>query len=641
MCGICGVIEPARGRSAESLGRRLAAMTATLGHRGPDGSGAWVDASRGIALGHRRLAVLDRSDAAAQPMQSRDGRYVLTYNGELYGFQPLRAQLEGLGARFRGHGDSEVLLAAIERWGVEAALERVDGMFAFAVWDAHAGRLSLVRDRIGKKPLYYASLAGRFLFGSELKALRAHPGFRPPVDPDSLAALVRDSYVPAPRTIYSGVEKLEAGSLLHVRVSDGPQLEPARRWWDLRAVFDAGAREPLDLAPEAAGDALADLLRAAVAQRVVADVPVGALLSGGVDSAVVVATLRELVPGVLKTFTIAREDSALDESRAARRVAEQLGTEHHTLVATPQRALELIPQLPALYDEPFADTSQIPMALVCRFARAQVTVALSGDGGDELFCGYDRYFQVHRTWWAMQRLSPRARQRLARLLGRLDPLRFERVVDALGARDLEDLFGRANARHPDVRALVPDCQPQRLRPVRGPLGVGDPFARMAWLDQVGRLPESILVKVDRASMATGLEVRSPLLDTRIVRFCAGLPQALKVSGGERKWLLRRVLARSLPGGLTQGPKRGFGVPIGAWLRGPLRDWAEALLEPRALRDGGLLDPTAVRAVWQQHLTGRRDRRFLLWNLLSFQAWQAAQRDVDGRSDAFPYISVQA
>jgi asparagine synthase (glutamine-hydrolysing) len=640
MCGICGVIEPVRAGGADSLRSRLEAMTFALRHRGPDGSGVWWDAGSGVALGHRRLAVLDRSDAAAQPMRSGDGRYVLSYNGELYDFQALRVELERSGARFRGHGDTEVLLGAIERWGLESALERVDGMFAFALWDRRERRLSLVRDRIGKKPLYHAWQGDRFLFGSELSALHAHPGFRPEIDPDGLAALVRDSYIPAPRTIHAGVEKLAAGSLLHVRVEGRPRIDSVRRWWDLRGDFEAGARAPLPLTRDAAADAFVERLRAAVRRRLSADVPVGALLSGGIDSAAVVACMRELAPGPLKTFTIGSADARFDESAAARRIAAQLGCEHHTLLATPRRALDLLPRLPALYDEPCADTSQIPMALVSELARGEVTVALSGDGGDELLYGYDRYFACRRRWRALGPLPPGLRRRLARSLRSVDPLRFERAADALEASDIEDLFARANARHPDVATLVPAADPGAL-PRASPLGVGDPLLRMAWLDWNQRLPESILVKVDRASMGVGLEVRSPLLDASLVSFCARLPRAVKLASRERKWLLRRAFARFRGAPVGLAPKRGFGVPIGDWLRGPLRDWAEDLLSPVALQRSGLLAGPAVRAIWEQHLSGRRDRRFLLWNLLSFQAWYAARADVRRSADALPCSRVRA
>jgi len=573
-------------------------------------------------------------------MRSPDRRFVLTYNGEIYGAEALRSELSARGIVFRGRCDTEVLLAAIARWGVEAALERVDGMFAFAVWDAERRRLTLARDRMGKKPLYYASLGGRFLFASELKALHAHPLFRASVDPNAVAELIRHSYVSAPHTIYTDVSKLAAGTLLHVPIRDGPRPASPRRWWDLRQVFEEGAQDQLDLPPAAAAEVLESLLRDAVAQRMSADVPVGALLSGGVDSATVVALMQGAASRPVRTFTVGYEEADMDESAAARRVAERLGTEHRTLMATPDMALELIPRLPALYDEPFADTSQLPSALISRLAREHVTVALSGDGGDELFLGYDRYFRCRERWRAMAWLALPARRRLARGLRGLDPVRFERAAHALAATDVEDLFRRTNDRCADVNALVPGADPDQGRTVRAPAFLRDPLSRMAWQDLAGRLPESILVKVDRASMGFGLEVRSPLLDARVVRLCARLPHSLKARRGERKWLLRRVLERHVPPGVSAGPKRGFGVPIGRWLRGPLRDWAESLLSPRRLREGGLFDAEGVRAIWAQHLSGQRDRRFLLWNLLSFQAWQLATERSVGLGDALPSLRLE-
>jgi asparagine synthase (glutamine-hydrolysing) len=622
VCGICGFLEPRPGVPQDSLERTALGMARALRHRGPDAQRAWADAERGVALGHARLGILDLSEAGAQPMVSASGRYVLAYNGELYDFRELRAELRGLGHAFRGESDTEVLLVAIEAWGVEAALERALGMWAFALWDRVGGELVLARDRIGKKPLYYGWVDGRLLFGSELSALHAHPGFRAEIDPDALGFLVQYSYVPAPHSIYRGIAKLPAGSLLRLRPGAGPGSARPGRFWRLEDVVEAGAREPFRGSVEEAVDALEALLGDAVERRMIADVPLGGLLSGGVDSAAVVSLMQARAGSPVRTFTIGFEEQSHDESEGARRVAVHLGTEHHTLVARPGDALALIPDLPALYDEPFADTSQIPTALVARLARSQVTVALSGDGGDEVLAGYDRYFRALARWRALGAVPAAWRRAAARWLQRLAPVRSERAVMALGAAGLRELFVRMNARCPDPTRFVPEAQPLASAfsaPEAGPRV--PPLSWMMWLDTAQRLPESILTKVDRASMGVGLEVRCPLLDTRVIELLARMPEDWKVREGRRKWLLRRVLARHLPTDLVGPEKRGFGVPLGDWLRGPLRDWAEALLDPSALERDGLLDASAVRAVWDQHLTGRRDRRFLLWNLLMFQAWR--------------------
>lgn len=625
MCGICGFMEPGPGVARDSLDRTALAMARSIRHRGPDDQRAWSDAERGVALGHARLRILDLSEAGAQPMVSESGRYVLVYNGELYDFVELREELRGRGHRFRGESDTEVLLAAIDAWGVERALERALGMWAFAVWDRQRGELVLARDRIGKKPLYYGWVDGRFLFGSELAALHAHPGFRAEIDPDAVGFLVQYSYVPAPRSIYRGVAKLPAGSLLRVRPGQGGPSGPPVSWWRLDEVVEAGARRPFEGSREEAVDAFEALLGDAVERRMLADVPLGGLLSGGVDSAAIVSLMQARARGPVRTFTIGFEERSHDESEGAARVAAHLGTDHHTLVARPRDALELVPDLPSLYDEPFADTSQIPTALVARLARSQVTVALSGDGGDELLAGYDRYFKILTRWRGLGWLPAGLRHEAARGLRRLAPVRAERAALALEAGNLRELFVAANARCPDPSVFVPAARPLPTAfsaPEAGP--DVPPLSWMMWLDAALRLPESILTKVDRASMAVGLEVRCPLLDTRVVALLARMPEPWKVRRGERKWLLRRVLERHLPPDLPGRAKRGFGVPLDRWLRGPLRDWAEALLDPRALAQDELLDGPAVQAVWEQHLAGRRDRRFLLWNLLVLQAWR--QRD---------------
>jgi len=630
VCGICGFVEPEPGpvRAAEALARTAAAMARTLRHRGPDAEGTWVDAGAGLALGHRRLAVQDPSPDGAQPMRSADGALVLAYNGEIYNFRALRGELERAGVGFRGHSDTEVLLEAIAAWGIERALERAEGMFAFALWDARARRLHLARDRVGKKPLYWARRGRALWFGSELKALRAHPRFSAEVDREALACFVRFSYVPAPHTIYRGVHKLEAGSRVSFAVdaSGAGAPEPAR-FGPVSGLAARAVRDPFAGSPEAALDALDARLGDAVERRLVADVPLGALLSGGVDSALVVALMQERSAQPVRTFSVGYREAALDEGPHARRVAEHLGTRHTPLLVTPEEAREVIPRLPALYDEPFADTSQLPTALVCALARRHVTVALSGDGGDELFAGYPRYFRCAQRWRALRPLPLALRRLLADGARRVAPQTLERAADALEAPGLEALFAEANARHPAHWSLVRGARGTLAAAVAAPPapsgeGPRDPLARLRAADLGGRLPESILVKVDRASMGVGLEVRSPLLDAEVIALALRIPTSVHVRGGRPKWLLRELLARRVPRALFERPKQGFGVPLGAWLRGPLRAWGEALLAPERLRREGFLDVARVRACWEEHLAGR-DRRFLLWNLLTFQAWLEA------------------
>ncbi len=622
MCGIAGFVEHPSRHDAEQLRAMAGRMAQTLERRGPDALGIWVDAGAGVALGHRRLSVLDRSERAAQPMRSRCRRWTVVYNGEVYDHPALRRELEALGHAFRGHGDSEVLVEAISRWGPEGAARRCNGMFAFAAWDARERELTLVRDRLGEKPLYYGASRSGLVFGSQLAALRAHPGFQPRIDRDALAFFVGHSYVPAPRSIHTDARKLPAGTLLRFRPGDDPLARTPRPWWSLRRVAEEAAlRAPLD--PADAEASLDAQLRESVERRMRADVPVGAFLSGGIDSSLVVALMQQLAGDVpVRTFSLGYAEAEHDETPWAEGIARHLGTRHRTVIATPGAALEAIPRLAAVFDEPFADTSQIPTLLVCELARREVTVALSGDGGDELFAGYDRYFRCLDRWRRLARWPAVARRSVARSLETLAPLACDRLAHALAASGPTDLFVRANARTPRVARIVPGAggAPDLLHAPQSWAQHPDPLREMMWLDLAGTLPESILVKVDRASMGVGLEVRTPLLDPRVVALALGLPRELLVAGGERKWLLRRVLERYVPRALFDRPKRGFGVPLGSWLRGPLREWAEALLEPRRVREAGHLEPAWVRAVWRQHLSGRRDRHLLLWNLLVFQAW---------------------
>lgn len=647
MCGIAGFLDSSGRQSGDALASTVSAMAETLAHRGPDGHGAWVDPDAGVALGHRRLAILDLSPEGHQPMSSPGGRYVLSYNGEVYNFKELRRQLAAEGHRFRSGSDTEVLVAGIERWGLETALERLNGMFAFALWDRRERTLSLVRDRLGEKPLYYGWMGRAFVFASELKALRAHPAFVDEIDRGALALYFRHNCVPAPHSVYRHVRKLLPGTLLTVPAGATSLADLATEaYWSARDAAAAGTRQPFDAAPEELEDELDHLLRDAVRLRMRADVPLGAFLSGGIDSSVVVALMQAQSTERVRTFTIGFEDPAYDESADAAKVASHLGTDHLDLRVTPEEAMAVVPRLPVLYDEPFADSSQIPTFLVSEMARREVTVSLSGDGGDELFAGYNRYEWCGPIWDRARRVPAGLRRvgaavllgipserwdQLFRLAGPALPSRLrvrtpgykiQKLCSVLGAAGLEEMYlGLASHwKHPDK--LVRDAveSPSALTDPRRHPDLSDPVERMMYFDLVTYLPDDILAKLDRASMSVSLECRVPLLDHRVVEFAWRLPLSLKLRDGRGKWLLRRVLHRYVPPELLKRPKMGFGLPIGQWLRGPLRAWSEELLDERRLRRDGLLDPTPVRALWQRHLAGH-EHQDQLWDVLMFQAWR--------------------
>lgn len=650
MCGIAGLLSARADTQAEVLERSVRAMADTLAHRGPDDAGTWVDAEAGVALGHRRLAILDLSPAGHQPMVSEDGRLVLSYNGEVYNFRELRAELEGGGHKFRGSGDTEVLLAAIGAWGLETALQRAWGMFAFALWDRARRVLWLARDRAGKKPLYYGSAGGRLLFGSELKALAAHPDFAAGIDRDALGLYLRYGWVPGPHSIYRGVRKLPAGSFVALAPGQAADAVSPRPYWSAREVAERGAREPFAGSLEEAVEALDALLGDAVGRRMISDVSLGALLSGGIDSSTVVALMQARSARPVRTFSIGFREAGFDEAGHARAVAAHLGTQHTELYLEPADALALIPKLPELYDEPFADASQIPTFAVAKLARESVTVALSGDGGDELFAGYNVYTESLRRWRELEqtpRAARRARARALRTAGRLGwrlqarsaqprraderrPLfaRLEKRARLLDATDAVDVFARKKAQ--DGRGLALGARPLRslfeARAARADLD--EPVRQMLYLDFVAYLGDDILVKVDRASMGTSLEVRCPLLDHRVVELAWSLPLEMRLGDGGKR-VLRRLLARYVPPTLIDRPKAGFSVPVEHWLRGPLREWGESLLDEGRLRREGFLDPAGVRRIWRQHQLGWLSRDQLLWNVLMFQAWLDAQRGPAG------------
>jgi asparagine synthase (glutamine-hydrolysing) len=612
-------------------------MVDTLRHRGPDDAGVWVRAQPGIALGFRRLAILDLSLEGHQPMVSATGRYAIVLNGEVYNFRRLRDELQVSGHPFRSGSDTEVLLAAIVEWGLRETLNRLNGMFAFALWDAVTEQLSLVRDRVGKKPLYYGWAGETFLFGSELKALQAHPALRHEIDRAALAAYFRRGYVPSPQTIFAGIHQLLPGTFVQV-AAEGCATAP-EAYWSRLAVARAGRSDPFEGTVDEALDELDGLLGDAVALRMVADVPLGAFLSGGVDSSLVVALMQAQSIDPVRTFTVGFQEHGYDEAPAALRVASLLGTDHTEVYVSSAEAREVIPWLPALYDEPFADSSQIPTHLVSRVARRGVTVCLSGDGGDELFGGYGRYFLAERMWDRLARVPVALRPLAARAAavaaaaadlvavapsGRTTPLgdRMQRLAAMLRDTTPAELYDRiASCWDPDDEIVIGAASANGRDATASVLDQGSPLlTELMLLDGQHYLPDDILTKVDRASMAVSLEVRNPLLDHRVVELADRLPLALKVRADEGKWPLRTLLRRHLPSELVDRPKAGFDVPVAEWLRGPLRGWAEELLDERRLRHEGYLHPEPIVAKWQEHLSGRRNWQHQLWAVLMFEAW---------------------
>lgn len=646
MCGFVGFL----GRDAfENADAVLQRMADAIAHRGPDAYGAWHDAQAGIALAHRRLSILDLSPAGAQPMASGCGRYVIAFNGEIYNHLDLRRDLGEM--PWRGHSDTETLLAGFAAWGIRATVERCIGMFALAVWDKAERTLTLVRDRMGEKPLYYGwqgqGRAASFVFGSELAALKAHPAFVANINRDALCLYMRHNAMNAPHSIYQGVYKLVPGQLLTLSLAARePHIET---YWSLPQVAEQGVANPFAGSDTQAVDALELLLKDAVRQQMVADVPLGAFLSGGIDSSTVVALMQAQSSRPVKTFTIGFNEEDYNEAVHAKAVAQHLGTEHTELYVTPQQALDVIPRLPTLYSEPFADSSQIPTFLVSQLARQDVTVALSGDAGDELFAGYNRYVLTHKLWSKMGHIPKALRATAAASLRALPPhtwnalakpvqpflpatLRQANLGDklhkgaaVLTANSVDDLYlGLVTHWEPEGLVLGGAEPLTHLRGQPLPLmGLGD-IERMMALDGITYLPGDILVKTDRAAMGASLEGRVPFLDHRVVEFAWRLPQSMKLRNGVGKWVLRQVLYRHVPKALIERPKMGFGVPIDNWLRGALRDWAEDLLDERKLREQGFFNPAPIRQKWAEHLSGKRNWQHHLWDVLMFQAWLAKE-----------------
>jgi asparagine synthase (glutamine-hydrolysing) len=645
MCGIAGFWTTGAHRDdANEIARSMADRIA---NRGPDDRGEWSDAESGIAIAHRRLSIVDLSAAGHQPMLSSSGRWVLAYNGEIYNHLDLRYSLEAEGGAppWRGHSDTETLLAAVEAWGVDEALKRSVGMFAFALWDRRERTLLLARDRIGEKPLYYGWQGDAFLFGSELAALRAHPAFKATVDRGALALLLRHNHVPGPYSIYAGILKLPPGTWLKLGVGQR-DVHPVA-WWSLAELAERGVANPFSGSEDDAVDALERHLGNSVRGQMVADVPLGALLSGGIDSSLVVALMQANSSRPVRTYTIGFEEKDHDETVHAREVAAHLGTEHSELRLSANDALALIPRIPQIYDEPFADASQLPTHLVMKLARQHVTVALSGDAGDEFFGGYNRYVFGPRVWRRIGWMPSTVRRGLGVALTAMPASAINRALGRIASsagialpgdkahklgrcmRDvasIDDLYVELVSEWPDAANMVVDgfIPPNLLDQRNDWPRLADSVGRMMVLDGLTYLPDDILVKVDRAAMAISLETRVPFLDRDVMAFAWSLPMTMKLQNGRGKWILRRLLDRYVPRKLIDRPKAGFAIPLDAWLRGPLREWAENLLGEDRLRREGYLDPKPIREAWTRHVRGHANLGNRLWSVLMFQTWLEEQ-----------------
>ena len=634
MCGVVGFLTP-DGCSERRAGAIAREMADAVAHRGPDDVGVWMDAV--TTLAHRRLAVVDLSSTGHQPMLSASARYAISFNGEIYNHREIRRRVDQERGRssWKGTSDTESLLAAVECFGIDGALRHTVGMFAFAVWDRRDRLLYLARDRMGEKPLYYGWQKRTLLFGSELKAITSHPAFQAQVDRDALSLFLRYNYIPTPWSIFKGIYKVPPGTYVTIYAGrDGSsigELPKPKQYWSLYGAVDSGLIEPFEGSVDDAIETLHATLLDAVAPQTIADVPVGAFLSSGIDSTAIVALMQSQASRAVRTFTIGFRERDRDETIPARKIAQHLGTDHKNLYVSPRDALEIIPQLPVLYDEPFADSSQIPTFLVSRMARQDVTVALSGDGGDELFGGYDRYFRMRTICRLRSVLPGPLRRAIQHTLGFLSGYqrlsirtiaKFQRFQTILGCESAEGLYYQ--------RLSQWQCPEMVVRGGKEPVTAvsdshqwpgGSRFeSRMMAIDALTYLPDDILVKVDRAAMGVSLETRAPFLDHRVVEFAYSLPQSLKIRGTESKWILRQVLRKYVPDTFVNRSKKGFSVPIGEWLRGPLRDWAESLLNEQLLRQQGFFEAGPIRSNWQEHVAGARDWTGHIWSVLMFQAW---------------------
>lgn len=648
MCGICGYIDPRQKNELGLTERKARLMMDAISHRGPDDSGLWTSPEYGIALGFRRLAILDLSVNGHQPMVSADQQYVIIFNGEIYNYLDISSQLERRGYRFKGHSDTEVMLAAFTEYGIEEAVRQLNGMFSIALWDRQNNLLHLIRDRLGVKPLYYGWNNGCFFFASELKAIKANPNFQGEIDLTALGQYLQYSYVPSPRSIYQGIHKLPPGSMLTLRPAEANSPGQLRQYWELPPMSPSkGDKGYFDTLEELEG-----LLKESVRLRMIADVPLGAFLSGGVDSSAVVALMQAQSTRPIKTFTIGFEESEYDEAGYAKAIASHLGTDHTELYVTPQEAMDVIPMLPQMYDEPFGDSSQIPTYLVSKLARQEVTVSLSGDGGDELFQGYNRYRWAQKIWNSVSWLPGPSRNWLSSVLTSVPISRWDTWSEAATQLLPQRLrVPQVGDKVQKLAAILENGTPEAvyyqlvtfwdnpsglLASTNGNDYTNPAFKKhtneqsfedwMSWIDIHSYLPDDILAKVDRASMAVGLEARVPLIDDhRIVEFASRLPRRMKQREGKSKWLLRQLLYKYVPPALIERPKMGFGVPINRWLRGPLRPWAESLLDPQRIKKEGILNPEPIQKKWLEHQSGSRNWQYHLWNILMFQAWLSSSR----------------
>ena len=643
MCGIAGLI--INNRSGIDIGISIDRMTDTLIHRGPDSRGTWVDEEAGIGLGHRRLAIRDLSSLGHQPMISFCQRYVIVYNGEIYSHAEIAADLKKVGCNFRGSSDTEVILEACAQWGVEATVKRLIGMFSFALFDQKTRELTLVRDRIGIKPLYWGRFANLFIFGSELKALRAFKGWDPRVDRNALSAFMRHNYIPAPLSIYQGIYKLEPGTILKLKPDSMPVIS---RYWDLHSIVKDGVQCPINGTDSDVLDQLDQLLCDAVRRHMVTDVPLGTMLSGGIDSSLVTALMAEQSNRSINTFSIGFQEKEFNEAPFAREVARHLGTNHTEFYAEARHALDMVERLPYLYDEPFADSSQIPTALVCELTKNYVSVVLSGDGGDELFAGYNRYIFGLNIWQNANYIPLPFKKLVAKallsqptsrldLFGRVLPSKYR--YQQLGVKlhkfsktilmnDQDSIYRQMLSHWNDPEEIILGSKEPKGILWNSEIAntIPDFLDRMQFFDTMTYLPDDILTKVDRASMSVSLEARVPLLDHRLVEMAWRIPRHMKLKDGQGKWALRQILYKRVPKNLIERPKMGFGIPLDEWLRGPLREWAESLLNFDRLRQQGLFNPIYIRNKWEAHLAGQ-SWGYPLWNVLMAQAWLEANKDV--------------